>query len=245
MKKNIIVLIFLALTISMYGQVEKLDNYKYAVVDNQFNFLKNIDQYQTSSLTKFLVAKTGITTFLKGEEIPLKYLSESCEGIYVSVTEDSSLFKTRNRIEFKDCSGTTVFFTKYGVSNEKDFGKAYSKAIRNAFNSISNYVYNYKEKAVSSKKIPIANTSFEANKDTKKIKKVKETTETLYAQPRENGFQLVNDKPEVVFFLIETEKEGVFIIKDKNGLFYKKGSSWFAETYKNGKTTIKLYDINF
>jgi hypothetical protein len=245
MKKNIIVLTFIFLTISIYAQVEKLNSYKYAVVDNQFNFLKKIDQYQTSSLTKFLVSKTGITTFLKGEEIPLEFLSESCEGIYVSVTEDSSLFKTRNRIEFKDCSGATVFFTKYGISNEKDYRKAYTKAIRNAFNSISNYVHVYKKKANNQKKIPIADTSFEANKDTKEIKKVKETTETLYAQPRENGFQLVNEKPEVVFFLIGTGKEGVFIIKDKNGLLYKKGGTWFAETYENGKKVIRAYNVKF
>lgn len=241
MQKNIIVSTFLALTISMYAQVEKLNGYKYAVVDNQFNFLKKVDQYQTSSLTKFLVNKTGITTFLKGEEIPEEFLSESCKGIYVSVTEDSSLFKTRNRLEFKDCSGALIYFTEYGVSKEKEYRKAYAKAIRNAFNSIADYVYTYNGENDSKKTITPTHKSL-VEQEEKISNKI---IETLYAQPKEDGFQLVNEKPEVVFFLIKTEKEDVFIIKDKNGLLYKKRDNWIAETNKNGKTTIKRYNIKF
>lgn len=242
MKKIFITVTFLFLAFSISAQVEKLNNYKYAIVDNKFSFLKKTDQYQTSSLTKFLVSKTGIPTFLKGEEIPLEFMSEGCKGIYVTVNDNSSLLKTKNRIEFKDCSGETIFNTAYGITSEKEYRKSYLKAIRNAFKSISSYVYVYKEKTDNPKKNPIVDTSFKVDKERKTVDKVKEI---LYAQPKENGFQVVNAKPEVVFFLFKTEKEDVFIIKDKNGLLYKKGDTWLAETYENGKKVIKDYHIKF
>jgi hypothetical protein len=241
MKKIIILLTIIFTTISIHAQLEKLNNYKYVIVDSNFKFLKKTDQYQTSSLTQFLIKKTGIPTFLDTEEIPLKYISERCKGLYVSVTDDSSLLMTKNRIEFKDCYGSSIFNTEYGKSREKEFKKAYPKAIRNAFESIAGYVYEYKDGLEVTN--PIA--KLDSSSKQEEVEETKETIETLYAQPKENGYQLINDKPEVVFFLIKTKTEHVFIIKDKNGAFYKKDNYWIAETYENGKSVSKKYNVKF
>ena len=241
MKKIIILSTFLFLTVSIYAQVEKLNNYKYAIVDNKFNFLKKTDQYQTSSLTKFLIAKSGIPTFLQGEEIPLEFISERCKGLFVSVTDKSSLLKTKSRIEFKDCYGASIFNTEYGQSSEKEFKKSHPKAIRNAYKSIADYVYKFNQQEVSKEPISKEENLLEE----KEVQKTAKTLEILYAQPKENGFQLVNEKPEVVFFLLQTEKKGVFIIKDKNGVFYKKDKYWVAETNENGNSVIKKYNVKF
>ena len=240
MKKNAILFTFILVTISVNAQIEKLNNYKYAVVNSSFKYLKETDQYQTSSLTKFLLAKTGIPTFLDSDKLPLEFIKERCKGIFVSVTDKSSLLKTKSRIEFKDCYGATVFNTEYGQSNEKVYVKAYPKAIRSAFKFIENYAYQYSEK-IGPKEIK-SNDNLTVNLA---IEKTKEVLELLYAQAKEDGYQLVNKKPEVVFFLLKTKKQNLFIIKGKNGIFYKKEEYWISETYENGKATIKKFSVKF
>ena len=68
---------------------------------------------------------------------------------------------------------------------------------------------------------------------------------TLYAQPKENGFQLTNLKPQVVFVILNTGAKDIYVIKDKNGLLYKKGENWIAEFYEGGEIVVKKYSIKF
>ena len=68
---------------------------------------------------------------------------------------------------------------------------------------------------------------------------------TLYAQPKENGFQLINAKPQVVFVILNTGVKDIYVIKDKNGLLYKKGENWIAEFYDGGEIVVKKYSIKF
>ena len=84
--------------------------------------------------------------------------------------------------------------------------------------------------------------------DKTKIKKevvVSSSLDILYAQPKINGFQLVNMKPEVVFIVLKTNVEDVFIIKGKNGILYKNGDNWFSEFYENNQLVRKEYQIKF
>lgn len=67
----------------------------------------------------------------------------------------------------------------------------------------------------------------------------------MYAQVSENGFQLVDPKPTVVFFLLRTNNPHQFIIKDKNGVFTKMEDDWLAEYYDNGKLVSKRYQVKF
>jgi hypothetical protein len=67
----------------------------------------------------------------------------------------------------------------------------------------------------------------------------------LYAQPKENGFQLVNAKPEVVFIILKTNSKDRFIIKNKNGSFAKTNNIWVAEFYEGGKLQVQKYQVKF
>lgn len=66
----------------------------------------------------------------------------------------------------------------------------------------------------------------------------------LYAQPTENGYQLVDSSPKVVLKLIKTSVENIFLVDDdtKNGMVFKKGDKWFLEyTENNGKNQQELH----
>jgi hypothetical protein len=75
--------------------------------------------------------------------------------------------------------------------------------------------------------------------------KVAGGVDVLYAQALKNGFQLINTKPEVVFIILNSNLKDVFIIKDKNGVFYKVGELWVSEYYENKQLIQKEFQVKF
>ena len=73
------------------------------------------------------------------------------------------------------------------------------------------------------------------------------TTDLLYAQPIDNGFQLVDSTPKVVFKLEETSMENVFMtnFEGNNAVVFKKGDTWLLEYSDNGKKVQKELHIKF
>ena len=102
------------------------------------------------------------------------------------------------------------------------------------------------EAAVQAKKIVQVVEISEINKEGEKEENlVSNSLEVLYAQQKNNGFQLVNTKPEVVFVILKTNLKDVFVIKDVNGIFYKVGENWVSEYYENNQFIRKEFQVNF
>ena len=49
----------------------------------------------------------------------------------------------------------------------------------------------------------------------------------------------------MVFVILKTKVKDVFILKDKNGVLYKKEGVWIAEFYKNSVLIEKKYQVKF
>jgi len=241
----------------VFGQASKnINNYKYVIVPNQFDFLKEKDKYQTSSLTKFLFDKK-FNAFLE-DEIPQELAENKCNSLLVSFEDDSGMLTTKLKLTIKNCLGD-ILFSSEGSSKEKQYKRAYQQAIRDAYNTFDNQIkYNYepnnastivkKEEINVTPNIPVVITKpnvkeVSINKETNTETQI--TSETLYAQQKENGFQLVNTIPEVVYFILKTKVEDVYIIKDKNGILYNKNGIWIAEFLENDKMITKTYQIKF
>lgn len=233
MKKIIIIL--LMMSTSIFAQ-KKVQNYKYVIVPNKFEFLKEENQYQVNSLTKFLFKKYGFTVFSANEILPNDLAQNNCLALTGSVKDKSSLFKTISVIEFKDCYGKLIFSSKEGKSKQKQYKKAYYEAIRNAFKSIENLKYKYTP--LASEKIAIQN---------EKMPKItaNNSVVNLYAQPTTNGFQLINTVPTIIFQLLKTSVKDVYILKNKNGIIYKNNDIWIAEYYNKEVKIIEKYQIKF
>lgn len=261
MIKKIICTIFLLVSVSIYSQIEKLNEYKYVIVEDKFDFLKKSDQYQTSSLTKFLLQKNGFNVFLSNEELPKDLLKDRCKVLMVSVVDVSSMFSTKSYIVFKDCFDKVLYTSAIGISKRKEYKKAYQESIRRAHTSMANFKYTYAKKdknignfnnieSITKKNAPIIVSPKAHVNSVKKDAAVKEDTflekvEILYAQSKENGFQLVNATPKIVHQILKTNLKEVFILKDKNGILYKKGDFWMAQYYENGTLQLKKYTIKF
>lgn len=67
----------------------------------------------------------------------------------------------------------------------------------------------------------------------------------LYAQAIENGFQLVDSTPKVVYKIKNTSMENVFLVEGKNATLYKKDSQWVMEYYENDILKQDVLNIKF
>lgn len=250
--------LFLAICISckLFSQKINLDKYQYLIVYDKFEFLKKTDQYQTSSLTKFLLKKKGFKVFLSNEVLPEEIVVNRCSSLFVSVKDNSTMLMVKNVIEIKDCFNNVVYTSDIGKSKQKEYKKAYQEAIRKAFNTMEDFQYSYKPdqvissdintKVVEAKNKPfLAEISQGNGVANGRLNQDEGSKVTLYAQEKNNGFQLVNLKPEVVFVVLKTNVKDVFIIQDKNGILYKNGEDFVAEYYENGQLVQKEYQVKF
>ena len=271
-KIYILVLLFFVSYATSFSQ-KSINDYKYIIIPNQFEFLKEADQYQINSLTKFLFNKYGYTAFLNNEELPQDLRFNECLALKADVVKESGFLKTKLRIDLKDCNGTVIKSSQVGETREKDYAKAYNMALRSAFETFQNMGYKYQpNEAILAKAItqPSSNESIKEKeeidrlkeeikslKETKvevvevetpivKITEVKEplkniisgnkadiatdikpsTSEVLYAQALDNGFQIVDSTPKVIMILYTTAAKDVFTVKDKNAIVFKKENQW-------------------
>jgi uncharacterized protein (UPF0335 family) len=282
--------IFSFLFISHFNIISQnsVNDYKYIIVPDQFEFLKEKDQYNINSLTKFLFNKYGYQAYMQGEDLPEDLRNDRCLGLMANVVKDAGFLKTKLRIDLKDCNGKLVQSSQIGETRVKEYDKAYNLALRDAFVTFQNlnYVYKPNDKLVS-KTVPV--TTNVANQEKEEIARLKEeiktlkedkievvelekpiqvdkkqvpkvieiqpeekiavalknvenTTAVLYAQPIENGFQIVDMTPKKVMILYYSGVKDVFIVNGKDAIVYKKGNTWmYAE---NDGSNLKELVLN-
>ena len=244
-----ILLVFTSLI--LVGQEINLEKYKYIVVSDKFHFVKTIDGFQTSSLTKFLLKKKGFQVYLSNENFPDELSQNKCNNtLFADVKDESDFLTIKSIIVLNDCEGKNIYTSKVGKSKLKDYKKAYQASIRNAFDSMTDFIYSYKpsEKSLITPEITIIDKIVVTpDPVTQKKEVVKEIlpSENLYAQPIPNGFQLVNTTPEVVYVLLKTGVKDVFLLKDKTGIVYKSAEKWFVEFYQNEMLVTKELKVKF
>lgn len=251
-KKTTFFLILLIST-SAYNQQLNFDKYNYIIVPDKFDFVKSTNEYQTSSLAKFLLRKKGFKVFLGNEKLPQDLRDNRCLALQAIVKDASSMFTVKTFIELKDCHGKILYTSKIGKSKEKEYQKGYREAIRNAFDTMTDFEYSYSAASLvkTDEKqeiiIPIAGVVLQ--NITAELKTagnaIAGVVGVLYAQVVKNGFQLINTKPEVVFIILNTNLKDVFVIKDKNGVFYKVDENWVSEYYENNQLIQKEFQVKF
>ncbi len=249
----------------IFGQ---LNNYKYVIVPKKFDIFKKENQYRTSTLVKYLFTQEGFNAVYEGA-FPLDLEVEPCLGLWVNLIDESSLFITKTRLSLVDCNRKVVFETQEGKTKTKEFEQAYREAISEAFGSLRMLNYSYEPEVKEGNQAPIT-VSFkddiksleeESNTNTTKTES-KKTDETavvgknkpkvpvkgvkgnklLYAQAIEDGFQLVDSTPSVVYILKSTSAPNVFLVSQagKNGVVFKENGKWYIEFDEKGSKAKEL-----
>lgn len=261
MKRNVIIIIALLFTTVMLSQ-KSLNEYKYIVVPIKYDFLKSADKYQLNTLTRYLFKKEGFVVYYNDEPFPAEYVNNTCLGLKADVESGSGMFLTKLKIKLTNCANEIVFISEEGKSRAKDYKKAYHEAIRNAFKSVSalNYQYQPKEEKIAESPkqqeviVPVAAKKENAVKRT--MPKVQETKKVnsdaigdmvLYAQPIENGYQLVDTTPQVIMKILKTSIPDVYLVENGffNGMVQKQDGEWYLEAKEQGKVIKQKLNIKF
>lgn len=132
MTRFLLLSIALFLTTTVISQNTNLSEYSYVVVPEQYDFLKDKDQYQMNSMSKFYFEKSGFNTYMANSAPN----ANRCEGLYANVEELQSVFGTKLQVVLKDCNNKEIYRSQEGKSKYKEYDKTYQDALRKAFSSI-------------------------------------------------------------------------------------------------------------
>ena len=274
-KKILLIAIIISSTAVSYAQ-SNINEYKYVIVPNKFEFLKEVNEYRLNVLTKILLEKYDFQTLMEGEDLPEDLDNNICLALKADVLNNSGAFKTKLTIQLKNCKGDIIYTSKEGMSREKKYAVAFDEALRDAFKSFETLNYKYKPitvlqsasitekgienkqeieqlkqeiKALKEEKKTIAQTKTEVEPikvEEENVTEIKSTaTNVLYAQKIDNGFQLVDQIPKIVYSIKNTGLNNVFLVEGKEAIIYKIDANWVLEFYENSELKTKLLNIKF
>ncbi len=123
----------------------QLNDYKYIIVPKKFDGFKSENQYQTSTLIKFLLVQKGFDA-VYDDALPEDLNSNRCLGLLLGLEDLSSMFTTKVVLSLKDCNSVVIMTTAEGKSKEKDYKLSFNEAIRDAFQTFDTVNYSYKPK---------------------------------------------------------------------------------------------------
>lgn len=232
-----IALLFLFSFFGSFAQSE----IKYAVVPNKFNFLISENPYNLSTNLKLYFEKLGYKAFIVGEELPKDLNEPSCNTIYPDLIETNGFLSTKISIVAKNCRGEVLAQSKEGVSREKDRRTAYLQALRGATET---FVIS---EDPTFRTLSIEPTEPEVAKNVVFVETDVTNLPTLYAQPIENGYQLVDATPKLVLKIFKTSQPDYFtaVSEAKNGVVFKKEGVWYFEYYENNVLKSEKLNIKF
>lgn len=240
--KKIIFAVFSCVFTNVFSQ--KVSDYQYVIVPKQYRFQKSENQYRINSLTKFLFEKHQFSP-VWSDNLPEEVLQSPCKALTADIKNNSNLMTTKLILTLSDCKGKIVFTSKEGKSKEKDFTKAFNEALYAIFEDVKslNYKYIPKEETIS-----LEEKQPEIVETIPPISEEEKNAPVLYAQAIENGYQLVDTTPKVIFKLQKTSLEGLFnAVKEGNinGVFYAQGKVCIFEFSENGTSKKEIYNVKF
>tara|TARA_R110002012_G_scaffold318227_1_gene536094 strand:- start:28293 stop:29129 length:837 start_codon:yes stop_codon:yes gene_type:complete len=277
--KTYCILFLLIATATSFAQ-EQLNNYKYIIVPKQFDTFKEENQYQTSTLVKYVLENQGFNVFYD-DDLPGDLNANRCLGLLVVLVNNSNMFTTKTALAFKDCTTKIVYTTAEGTSKIKEYKGSYHEAIKDALSSLNTINYQYKEPAseavvvsfkndVKNRTPIVQNADSDEDLSIKALKNQDADTSSrvaehiinvvplentpvskvdYYAQPIENGYQLVDSSPKIILKMFATSKTNIFLAEEINGysgIIYAGGKGeWFFEYYEDTTLRVKSLSIKF
>ncbi len=198
-----------------------LNNYKYIIVPDKYDFFKEPNKYRLNELTVFLFQKKGFNVLSIADPYPADLADNNCLALRANVTKESSLLRTRLKVELNDCKGHKVYETKIGKTIERNVYKSYNLALRDAFTSFDVVNYNYNGKTLAPVKTNVTDTNATPNisKTTAstqdEIKKLKAQVATLKQEKEKQAEELKKDQPSKVS--LNFERTVLYAQKIENG----------------------------
>ncbi|SEA27344.1 hypothetical protein [Bizionia paragorgiae] len=273
--KKLVAFTFLFLALfSGYAQ-HNLNNYKYVIVPDRYEFLNTPNEFRLNELTKFLFEKYNFLTYMESDILPEDVKSNRCLALSAKVIDRSSMFKTSLIIVLENCKKDIEFSSHEGTSRDKLRDVAFNKALRAASQSLAALNYSYRpdenqiklvsestkikeeikalKQEITSLKDAKEVTESRSNESSNTVKRTKDTVtlttplkETVFkATKTSRGYEVSNSVTNEVVLLFPTDLKDVFMVKDKNAILYKKDGVWIYASLNNSEMVSKVMDIQF
>lgn len=246
MKKILLALTFL---LSVYASAQEVNNYKYIILPEKFEFQKEPNQYNISNLTKMLLEKYGFAVYFPNQQYPEDLALNRCKALYGDVVKQSSMLNTSLVIELKDCQGKVVYRTEEGKSREKEWKKAYYEALRATGNSFDMLNYHYIGDDFVTVTKPVTRTEvvdvYVASNPSQPS--AGNTINLLTAKKLANGYELFDKSGSSVLKMFKTSQPDYYTaqMETRNGVVFKKDGQWYFEYYDNDKLISQKLNIQF
>ncbi len=139
--KHLIIIAFVLSSLCSYAQ--SINDYKYVIVSNQYEFQKEANEYRLNELMVFLLKKYGFEAYRNNEVLPFDLNRGTCNGMTLKVEKSGTLWSDITA-RLVGCNNEVLYETPKVRSREKSFQKAYFSAVREAFESfqLAGYEYN-------------------------------------------------------------------------------------------------------
>ncbi len=246
MKKIFLAFAFL---LSVGVTAQEINNYKYVILPEKFEFQKEPNQYNLSNLTKMLLEKYGFVVYFPNQQYPEDLALNRCKALYGDLLKKSSMLATSLVIELKDCQGKVVYRTEEGKSREKEWKKAYYEALRSAGNSFEGLNYHYDETAAVTISKPVTRTeTVEIYVPSNPAQpSAGNTINLLTAKKLANGYELLDKSGSSVLKMFKTSQQDYYTaqMESLNGVVFKKDGQWYFEYYDNDKLVSQKLNIQF
>ena len=89
--KAYLLFLFIVLTGTAYSQ-GSINNYKYVLVPEKFDFLREPDQYGLNNATKFLLEQKGFVVYIG--QLPPDVVANKCDALMAEVTQRKGFLVT-------------------------------------------------------------------------------------------------------------------------------------------------------
>jgi hypothetical protein len=231
--KKIFLVVFSLCSILSFAQT--VNDYEFVMVPTQFGFQQSENEYRLNVLFKYRLEEYGFNASYTDNKISY---NDRCAYLTAAVIDNSNLRITKVIILFKNCEGAIIFESQEGKSKIKERNKGYTEALEEALESV---------KALNYKFAGNKATSISQVLDVNAVKSDMVGVNVLFAQPIDNGFQLIDTTPKVVLKLFKTSKNDFFIARSDlyNGVVFQKGSQWFFEYYVKDTLFTEQLSIRF
>lgn len=204
--------------------------YPYVIVPDQFEFQKEKDQYQLSSLIQFLLNKQGFKAYLDSQKTK-ELLKSPCQSLNFVLKRHRHFLRTKLQFQLVNCERDTLFKSEIGESFLKDYKKAYHESIRLAFESYTDSIYQINLKNYNRLK-GLSDIEPQQENSVSNVNRVNDSNKTLNASQIDNNSQSLSlakryaNKAglQVVVTSVDEGFKGI-VTNDKFG--YKKGKVLF------------------
>lgn len=247
-------LAFLLVLTAGLCEAQDLNNFKYVIVENQYDFQQEPNEYRLNEMMVFEIKKRGLHAFRNSDVLPKDLNIGTCNALNLRAIVSRGL-RVKMTYEFVNCTGEVVYTTQEGIGRTKNYEKAYREALRDAMKSLDEVDYTYEKpeyiKIVQGAPVDSVRTRSgrPGQRDLKKEKIILSdnqqigTVNTISMSSKDGLFTLKFEDEKINIFknnnLIGTLKKSqsgcyLAITTEFTGIGYEKDGGFIIEYDKNG-----------